>query len=817
MYGLLTGLELGGLFLFTILAWIGGKKASGLLYSGTAAKLRKKVRGQMMWAVLFLLLAGGEAALVVALAGEMPDRLLWLDRALLHAPLVGIPALWLLVVAVPRLWLLNREIRAHMAAAGQFDGMRDESALEWSETSGHEDEMVRAETESAGHDAGTGRAQTESAGRDAGMGQARAMAADSGSRGGVVQETLPASLLWQASHPGLVVPFQVIAFGAATAFYFTAIPPALPLEWISIAAPLGLFAVIWGVLWLLHDRRHLSVTRANAAVVNRPWLRFFRDLTWVALVGAIGALFIVTARSDSLLPERMDMMTGPVDDGRGTITSEHQHGVAAVSGSARNEVGDDEVGAGDEQSGEADNRAGQLISVTELTGPQEGEPDQTIRLVAEKKTVTLSSGKEVEAWTYNGQIPGPELRLKEGELVEVTLVNKDIEDGATVHWHGLDVPNAEDGVAGATQDAVMPGETYVYRFVADQVGTFWYHSHQVSREAVQRGLFGAMIVEPRDGEAQFEAVSRDGSTNAAASVAVSPADSAEFDYTVISHIWDRAGLAIGDSDTVQHKRVEPGTRVRLRLIHTDDWTRQKYVLVGAPYQVAAIDGTDLNEPDLLEGTHLELTTGGRFDVIFTMPEGPVFLSVGGKKNLGVLMSPDGKGEIPAVPGDTVAFDPTHYGRPAAVPFDAQSDYDRRFEMVLDNKLGFYNGGFDQLYTINGEVFPNMPMFMVAEGDLVKVKIVNRSSVDHPMHLHGHHVLVLSRNGEAVDGSPWWSDTLDVLPGETYELAFRADNPGLWMDHCHNLVHAAGGMTMHLMYEGYTSPFSIGSATHNHPE
>ena len=91
------------------------------------------------------------------------------------------------------------------------------------------------------------------------------------------------------------------------------------------------------------------------------------------------------------------------------------------------------------------------------------------------------------------------LRATEGDLVEVTLVNENVTDGTTLHWHGVDVPNAADGVAGVTQDAVGPGEEFVYRFVADQVGTFWYHSHQVSHEQVRRGLLGALVViDPQD-------------------------------------------------------------------------------------------------------------------------------------------------------------------------------------------------------------------------------------------------------------------------------------------------------------------------------
>ena len=104
-----------------------------------------------------------------------------------------------------------------------------------------------------------------------------------------------------------------------------------------------------------------------------------------------------------------------------------------------------------------------------------------------------------------------------------------------------------------------------------------------------------------------------------------------------------------------------------------------------------------------------------------------------------------------------------------------------------------------------------------EGDLVKITVENNTDSVHPMHLHGHHALVLSRDGQAVTGSPWWTDTLDVEPNERFEFAFRADNPGLWMDHCHNLKHAAEGLTMHLAYAGIETPFRVGGGGHNHPE
>ncbi len=587
-------------------------------------------------------------------------------------------------------------------------------------------------------------------------------------------EELPgANVRRLAAAPGLIVPFQAAALGAVVSFYYVLAPP-VPFAWPDLI-PAGLFLAAVAVLWKRHSRRMKAVSVPDAVVRYRPWLAFARNVGILAVVAAAFVGLFYFSMQNSLLPGKMDMMTGPADYGKG-IALDHNH-MNHLAGS-----------------GNGASSFAKMVSVTDLTGPRTGTPDRKFTLTAEKKTVRLSSGKAVDAWTYNGQIPGPELRIKQGELVEVTLINKDIEQGVTIHWHGLDVPNAEDGVAGATQEAVMPGETYTYRFVAEQAGTFWYHSHQSSKEAVQKGLFGPLIVEPKSGMAPNGK-----------------------DMTIITHKWDDT-LAYGANDSTDKMIVAPGTPVRLRLVNTDDWVRQTYTLTGAPFQVVAIDGTDLHEPGVLSDTALELTTGGRYDISFIMPDSPVFLGIGNSKNkLGLLMTPDGTGGIPAAASAALpAFDPAEYGGSAQVPFNADSKFDREFTMVLDNKLGFYNGQFNMLYTINGEVFPNTPMFMVREGDLVKTTIINRSMVDHPMHLHGHHMLVLTKNGKPVSGT-WWSDTLDLQPGETYEVAFRADNPGVWMDHCHNLVHAASGMTMHLSYEGVTTPYSIGSATRNHPE
>ena len=121
------------------------------------------------------------------------------------------------------------------------------------------------------------------------------------------------------------------------------------------------------------------------------------------------------------------------------------------------------------------------------------------------------------------------------------------------------------------------------------------------------------------------------------------------------------------------------------------------------------------------------------------------------------------------------------------------------------------------WSINGHLWPDIPMFTVEEGDVAVFRVKNSSGEIHPMHLHGHHAVVLSRNGEPATGSPWWVDSLDVEDGEEYEIALLADNPGIWTDHCHNLKHAAEGLVAHLMYAGVTTPFELGDDTGNEPE
>ncbi|WP_280299160.1 multicopper oxidase family protein [Nocardia neocaledoniensis] len=426
---------------------------------------------------------------------------------------------------------------------------------------------------------------------------------------------------------------------------------------------------------------------------------------------------------------------------------------------------------------------GPEISVRTLRGPDAPAPGGVLRRyvrTARKATVRVGSG-DVEAWTFDGTVPGPAIVAEQGDLVEVELVNEDIDVGVTLHWHGYDVPCAEDGAAGVTQDAVPVGGSHVYRFRAEQAGTYWYHTHHASHPGVRRGLYGHLIVTPR----------------------AAPTDRRELTMSV--HTFDgHAPLLDGGGD----HDVPAGATTRLRLINTDSGSH-RFALAGTDFRVVAVDGRDLDRPTSVGGVQLRVPAGGRYDLEFTMPAAGAIVQLDGDSaaRLGA------ENDYPAAGSDVRDWpdlDLLTYGAAPPVRLPAP---DRRFTLVLDRGIARVNGRPSLAHTVNGRAHPAIPDQVVRAGDLVHFTVVNRSLDTHPWHLHGHPVLILSRDGEPAQGSPLWVDSLDVRPGEVWEIAFRATNPGIWMNHCHNLPHAEEGMMLLLRYTGIGTPFG-GSHTHH---
>ncbi len=430
-----------------------------------------------------------------------------------------------------------------------------------------------------------------------------------------------------------------------------------------------------------------------------------------------------------------------------------------------------------------DHHGGSTTSVETLVEDPGRVADVVVDLTARRGRIDIS-GQSVDGYTLNGRSPGPTITARVGQLVEVRATNANVPDGIALHWHGVDVPNAEDGVAGVTQDAIAPGESHTYRFVVDRVGSYWYHSHQVSHVQVARGMFGPLIVLPADGIEQ------------------------DHDVAAVAHTYRGARTLNGVRGDVPVTAAK-GETVRVRAINTDNGPMR--VWSDTDYRIAAIDGTEVNRPTPVAGKDVTVTAGGRIDLVVTSP---ARVQIGGATAL--LIGPDGTTPATRPPPPASQVDLLTYGTPTSKELDA-SNPDREFTYSVDRKPGFIDGVPGLWWSINGHLFPDVPMFMVSEGDVVVMHIENHSGEVHPMHLPGHHALVLTRDGKPSTGSPWWTDSLDVKAGESYDIAFLADNPGIWMDHCHNLTHAADGLVAHLMYEGISTPYVVGGDADNSPE
>ncbi len=368
------------------------------------------------------------------------------------------------------------------------------------------------------------------------------------------------------------------------------------------------------------------------------------------------------------------------------------------------------------------------------------------------------------------------------------LHNESVQDGVALHWHGVDVPNAEDGVAGVTQDAVKVGEDHVYRWIAPDAGTYWYHSHQMSNEQVAGGLFGGILIHPSDREADVR------------------------DVVALAHLYDGEETVDGQPG-FKAVPARAGERVRVRLVNTNNGVQHAWSTV--PFLLRASDGFDVVGPTLVSDRSVRIPAGGRVDLEVRVPVDGSAVRIELLAGVGLLIGPEGSDAAREAQPDE-ELDLLDYGSAAPIGFDPAAAA-RQFRYSIGRRPGFLDGRPGLWWTVNGKMYPDMPMMVVREGEVVRVRISNHSGQLHPMHLHGHHAVVLSHNGVEASGSPWWFDSLDVENGDSYEVAFRADNPGIWMDHCHNLKHATEGLVTHLMYDGVTTPYLVGDQSGNTPE
>ncbi|WHX27855.1 multicopper oxidase family protein [Virgibacillus halodenitrificans] len=457
-----------------------------------------------------------------------------------------------------------------------------------------------------------------------------------------------------------------------------------------------------------------------------------------------------------------------------------------------------------------------------------GKKINEFTLTAQEKEWKLSPDKTIQALTYNGTVPGEEIRVKEGEVVKVHLKNT-IKEPVTIHWHGVPLSNKQDGIPGVTQDAVPQGETYTYEFVANHPGTYWYHTHQNGVEQMDKGLYGTLIVEPKEGtnvdrdytlvvdeweSGEKEEESNDGHMGDTHG-SMMEHDMSSYDiYTINGKTYDNSKPLI----------VRKGDRVKLRFINAGYMVHKLHIPVD--YRVTHVDGQKVNEPRKNEGTLLEIAPGERYDIEFKADgEGNFTIDRHGESEANHKMSVDVVYEEESITNQLnhtnslETVDITKLGEGATAPFSLDDEFDIEYEMDLNATMDMSEGDMGMAWTINGETFPEVPPFKVNKNDKVKVTMKNdsRDNSTHPMHLHGHFFQVLSKNGEPLKGAPIIKDTLNVKPGETYEIAFLADNPGDWLFHCHDLHHASNGMVTMVKYNNFQPFYEDTGKVDNQPE
>ncbi|MDC3418312.1 multicopper oxidase family protein [Aquibacillus salsiterrae] len=458
-----------------------------------------------------------------------------------------------------------------------------------------------------------------------------------------------------------------------------------------------------------------------------------------------------------------------------------------------------------------------------------------ITITAKQSSQSITMESEVDTWAYDGIVPGPQIRATVGETIDVTLENE-LPDPVTIHWHGLPVPNNMDGIPGVTQNAVKPGESFEYKFEADVPGTYWYHSHQDGSNQLDKGLYGTIIVEDESPsyDKDFTLVLDEWQ------VGEEEADSSmegmdmgeEVDSSIesmdmsgeenMAEMYDTFLINGKSGESIPEMEVEKGDRVRLRFVNAGNMAH-KMDIHGQEFQIVATDGQPINNPATVTETLIEVAPGERYDVEFTVQEeGEWFIECHGNMEQSSDMktkirttgftgeSTDTSNQLDEFP----VFDFTSYGEIAENPFSIDDQYDVEYRLDLNNRT--VDGQTE--YTINDKVFPDTDTLEVEQGDRVKVTLVNSSETAvHPMHLHGVFFQVISKNGEPLMGAPVFKDTINVKPGEEYEIAFLADNPGDWMFHCHDLHHAAAGMVTLVKYKGFEPVFTPDPTVENKPE
>lgn len=424
--------------------------------------------------------------------------------------------------------------------------------------------------------------------------------------------------------------------------------------------------------------------------------------------------------------------------------------------------------------------------------PGQAEPGVDYVLVAEPVRVELRPGQSTPALGYNGQAPAPVLRARQGRRLRVKLVNR-LDQATTIHWHGVRLDNAMDGVPYLTQAPVAPGESFIYDFVPPDAGTFWYHPHIHSIEQLGKGMVGLLLVEesqPQPFDADVPLILKKWRLD----------DDGGFLPLSIPRKAARMGTP-GTWQTVNDRHdpvieIPAGGRVRLRLANLDN-TLSYDVWIDHPEVLhLAYDGMPL-QPPRAQAQDYPIGAGMRVDAALVAPvevgaEIPIYRRRGQRRERlcrlrTVASSHAARTDIPALPANPIALPELEGAELLPFTFDWSGAL---------APMGA--SGQPSFWAINKTPWPGMaagrippPLARLRLGRSYVFQLENTSQYSHPIHLHGVVFTVLDSDKRPI--RPYQADTVMLGKYETIRIAFVADNPGRWMYHCHLIEHLKTGL------------------------
>ena len=477
------------------------------------------------------------------------------------------------------------------------------------------------------------------------------------------------------------------------------------------------------------------------------------------------------------------------------------------------------------------------------------------------KTINIS-GKSSKAMAINNSIPGPTLRFREGDTARISIKNS-MNVETSIHWHGLLLPYRQDGVPYLTNPPIEPGKTNVFEFPIKQSGTYWFHSHTGLQE--QRGVYGSIVITPKEGERVssdqdkvivlsdwtdenpdevlrtlksgndfysikkgtmqnlFGAAKRNALSDMAkrSSMRMPPMD--------ISDVAYDAFLANGKKE--MEIPAKSGEKVRLRFINSATASYFYLQFAGGPVEIVSADGKDVQP---VKVDRLLMAIAETYDLIVTVPKNgsyefrataqdgsghsSIFIGNGKrifapnvpkpnlyKMKMSMKKSMDkkmGMGTMP--PMNQRPSSPYKKLRSIGKSILPKQNPKREIVLTLTGDMERY------ILSMDGETLSADNMIRIRHGENVRIVLINKTMMHHPMHLHGHFFRVINGQG---DYSPL-KHTVDVPPLATQIIEFEASEYNDWFFHCHILYHAKSGMARVVSYEDTELDLDLKKIRHN---